>query len=234
MNTINDKEFMENFKQELLDYRDYDITSLDLTGHDKPRNILALFKLIHQINSRRLLELIYSIEYALENKYYYVAPILIRGMIESIAFIGDATKKVSRWNNGLSETDDVGLQLLKLLSGTKDNLLKEQVPGLEDATNILTLLKNTDKLLLKITDGVFGVGKKSIYKLYSSLSEYSHPNFQSNSSQLLANKKNFVFKKPKDSSQKQLMELNFSITVMYGFTIMRNGHAKIDELVLQH
>ncbi|KGR32627.1 hypothetical protein OA39_05015 [Vibrio campbellii] len=133
-----------------------------------------------QVYLHRALSLYVGAFQALASNNIYLMTLSIRGYLESVAGMGFLYKKLDSHQQGNIDDEALDKFLIKLLFGTKDQKLLDEV-GNDDFTaiNVMSMLDEADKAFnSKIMNGDVP-DKKMLRTVYEWLCEFCHPNYDS-------------------------------------------------------
>jgi len=167
----------------LSDRRKESVEYGDIDAITEQYRALTNCELLQQVFLHRAERLMVSSGTMVLEKNVYGLVLVIRGHFETTAALGYLCNRIQAFIDGVIEFEVVIMDIAKMTMGGKHQIFKTlSSPYLEkfpDPINVLTSLEKADRFLEREA----GVGKTGILQdSHAWLSEFSHPNFNSNSS----------------------------------------------------
>ena len=132
---------------------------------------LGHFSVLWQASIHRVTKLLASCGYALGQNDFYGTATLTRSVLETIAVLGSITSSLVAWSGQKLSYEEFDAAVQNALIGSRFE------DGCPPATNILTHIKRTDKLIDELSLSLI---KEPLSTAYGALSDVAHPNFNSN------------------------------------------------------
>ncbi|MCS0449271.1 hypothetical protein [Vibrio diabolicus] len=148
-------------------------------GKDPTKRVHEYSLVLTQIYLHRAYNLYIGSFQALASNNVHLMALSIRGYLETVAAVGYLLKRLKSFQQGSISEDSLSDNLFKLLLGNKDKQLQEEIDDNFSAINVMSMLDEADKAFnSQIMEGNVP-DKKMLRKIYESLCEFCHPNYDS-------------------------------------------------------
>lgn len=141
--------------------------------HDHAETEMQLYfglcLVLWQVHLHRAERLMVSCGSCINNDDVYGLATLARGFVESTAVLIAVQAEMTKLSSGKTDAENFGKTLVSALIGTRLPISEEEVP----AVNIMSYIKRADRF-------IYGTEKAELSSIYDRLSEYAHPNIDSN------------------------------------------------------